>query len=320
LQQVGAAATRFTGAPPFADAIARAADRPPFYYALSWDDDPYSSDLASQFHAAFHEPYRPRIMMRYRRGIPFSVGEVYRPNAWEALAVDRLVQDLRAAPLERRALVLPAGAAQARRVLRALTEAMPFVGRNIVAVSGDSINLNNVYRDSDLAWDTRAIPVPLVFFAHQNPTAWDAEPGSATAAGAKGDDPGVLLPPTATDDVLLHAFLVRTLVESAYGLDAGEAKLVDSADVLAGRLREHRPALFEADGNRRGGGEFVVAVLPQIDAAPGEPQILGSPTLEVWTRDAHGPTGRPVDPSRPLAVQRPAAWRLIRRLVIEHAR
>jgi hypothetical protein len=317
LQRVGAAAV------PFANAVAaaRSDERPPAYYALSWDDDPYSSDLASQFHAAFHEPHRPRIIMSERRGIPFSVGEVYRPNAWEALAADRLIQDLRSAPLERRALVLPAGAPQARRVLRALTEAMPFVGRNLVAVSGDSINLNNVYRDADLAWDTRAIPVPLVFFAHQNPTAWDAEadPGRPRDPVRGSDDPGTLLPPTATDDVLLHAFLVRTLVESSYGVDGDQPGLLARADVLAGRLREHRPALFEADGNRRGGGEYVVVVLPRIEAGAGEPQVLGGATLEVWTRDTHGGTGRPLDHSRPLAVQRPAAWRLIKSLVINHA-
>jgi hypothetical protein len=317
LQRLGA------GVVPFADAIvaARTDERLPAYYALSWDDDPYSSDLASQFHAAFHEPQWPRIIMRERRGIPFSVGEVYRPNEWEALAAGRLIQDLRSGPLERRALVLPASAAQARRVLRALTEAMPFVGRNLVAVSGDSINLNNVYRDADLAWDTRAVPVPLIFFAHQNPTAWDsgADPGRQRDPAQEPSDPGVLQPPTATDDVLLHAFLVRTLVESSYDVDRDQPGLVGNADVLAGRLREHRPALFEADGNRRGGGEYVVVVLPRLDAPAGEPQVLGGATLEVWTRETHG-AGRLLDFSRPLAIPRPAAWRLIKSLVIDHGR
>ena len=91
-------------------------------------------------------------------------------------------------------------------------------------------------------------------------------PGSeASLPSAKPDDPGVLLPPTATDDVLLHAFLVRLLVESAYQVDtpAGPA-LTDSADVLLERLRGHRPAVFDAAGNR-GGGEFVVALLPRIE-------------------------------------------------------
>jgi hypothetical protein len=312
-----------TATAPFADAVsaARRAEQLPAYYALSWDDDPYSSDLASQFHAAFHEPQWPRIIMSERRGIPFSVGEVYRPNTWEALAADQLIRKLQAAPLERRALVLPAGAAQARRVLRALTESMPFVGRNLVAVSGDSINFNNVYRDADFAWDIRAIPVPLVFFAHQNPTAWDAESDAGRIRdSARQADLGLLLPPTATDDVLLHAFLVRTLVESAYGTDNSEPGLRATADVLAGRLREHQAALFEADGNRRGGGEYVVAVLPRIEIGGGGSQVLPSAALEVWKRESTGATERPIAAGRPLAVPRPAAWRLIKSLDIDHAR
>ena len=90
---------------------------PPIAYALSWEDDPYSSDLANQFHAALHQPHLPPVLMKDRIGIPFSVGDVYRPNSWEAQAADRLLQELRTAPLERRILVLPAGAAQARRSL-----------------------------------------------------------------------------------------------------------------------------------------------------------------------------------------------------------
>jgi hypothetical protein len=278
-----------------------AGDWPPEYYALSWDDDPYSSDLASQFHAAFHEPQWPRIIMGERRGIPFSVGDVYRPNSWEAQAADTLVQRLKAAPLERRVLVLPAGAAQARRVLRALTGAMPFVGRNVVAVSGDSINLNTVYRDADIAWNIRSIPVPLVFFAHQNPTAWDVEPNPARLrdpARQANDDPGVLLPPTATDDVLLHAFLVRLLVESAYG----ESGLTDSPDRLAAQLRDRQPAVFDAAGDRLPGmGEHVVTLLPRIEMVRGEAEVLSSAVLEVWSRDAVG-------------------WKRIRSLVSDHAR
>ena len=187
-----------------------------------------------------------------------------------------------------------------------MTGAMPFVGRNVVAVSGDSINLNTVYRDADIAWNIRAVPVPLVFFAHQNPVAWDVDPDQKPISGAKADDPGVLLPPTATDDVLLHCFLVRLLVESAYQIGpASGPALTDSADVLAERLRNRRPAVFDAAGNR-GGGEFVVALLPRIDVAQGGAEVLSSAVLEVWNREA---TGR-------LA----ATWRRIKSLVTDHAR
>jgi hypothetical protein len=294
---------------------ARAEIHPPRAYALYWEDDPYSSDLASQFHKAFHQPQLPPVIMGEQRGIPYSVGDFYRPNEWEALAADRLLAELQAAPLERRALVLPAGATPARRVLRAMCGAMPLVGRNVVAISGDSISLNNVYRDADITWNIRAIPVPLVFFAHQNPVAWDPQPGPTLAAAAgsptraTSDDPGVLLPPTSTDDVLLHRDLVRLLVESAYGTDDGAPALVDSADILAERLRNRKPAFFDAAGDRRGGrGEYVAVLLPKISDAGGGTQVRSSADLEVWTREEAG---------RLLPAAR---WKLIKRLVIDHAR
>ncbi len=324
LAAVGLGATDPFAAAALLDAQAEA--NPPIAYALSWEDDPYSSDLANQFHAAFHQPHLPRVLLKDRIGIPFSVGDVYRPNAWEAQAADRLLQELRAAPLERRVLVLPAGAAQARRVLRAMTGAMPFVGRNVVAVSGDSISLNTVYRDADIAWNVRAVPIPVVFFAHQNPVAWDVDPDQKPLAGAKADDPGVLVPPTATDDVLLHAFLVRLLVESAYQIDqpAGPA-LTDSADVLAERLRGHRPVVFDAAGNR-GGGEYVVALLPQIEPVHGGAEVQSSAILEVWSREGtvrseeQGSEEKKTTPHSSLLTPHSSAWRRIKSLVTDHAR
>jgi hypothetical protein len=314
---------------PFAAAAlltAQADAFPPIAYALSWEDDPYSSDLANQFHAAFHQPGLPPVLMKDRVGIPFSVGDVYRPNAWEAQAADRLLKELRAAPLERRVLVLPAGAAQARRVLRALTGAMPFIGRNVVAVSGDSINLNTVYRDADIAWNIRAVPVPLVFFAHQNPVAWDVDPDQKPLAGAKADDPGVLLPPTATDDVLLHCFLVRLLVDSAYGGNPTPT-LTDSPDALAERLRDRRPAVFDPAGNRLPGmGEHVVALLPRIDAAQGGSEVLSSAVLEVWSREGavrseeRGSEEKNTTPHSSLLTPHLTKWRLIKSLMTDHAR
>ncbi|HEY1376840.1 MAG TPA: hypothetical protein VGF55_08595, partial [Gemmataceae bacterium] len=147
-----------------------------------------------------------------------------------------------------------------------------------------------------------------VFFTHQNPVAWDVGPDLTPLPGATTDDPGVLLPPTATDDVLLHADLVRLLVEAAYDGDAGPT-LVGSPVALAERLRTRRPDFFDPDGNRRGGrGEFVVALRPQIDDAGGGAEVLSSAVLEVWTREPGGPPD-----SRP-------TWKLIKRLVTDHAR
>jgi hypothetical protein len=258
----------------------RSSEQPPVCYALSWDDDPYSTDLASQFHAAFHQPFLPPVLIEQQWSIPFSVGEFDRPNAVEAQTVDRLLEQLKSVPFERRVLVLPAGAAQSRRILQALAEALPNVRRKVVAVGGDSINVNTVYRDADIAWNVRAIKVPFVFFAHQNPVAWD-RPGG----GARPDDPGVLLPPTATDDVLLPAFLVRLLAESAYGGQPGPV-LTDSPDAMAKRLRDRRPAVFDAAGNRLPGfGEYVVTLLPRVEAGQGGTEMLPHGLLEVWSRD-----------------------------------
>jgi hypothetical protein len=284
----------------------RAEEQPPVCYALSWDDDPYSTDLASQFHAAFHQSYLPPVIMEQRWSIPFSVGEFDRPNAVEAQTAERLLQQLRTAPYERRVLILPAGAAQARRVLHELAEAVANVRRRVVAVGGDSVNVNTVFRDADMAWRIRAIKVPFVFFAHQNPVAWDVDPEQKSPNAAKANDPGALLPPTATDDVLLNAFLVRLLVESAYGTGSSPA-LTASPEELAARLRNRRPAVFDADGNRLAGvGEYVVTLSPRTEGGQAGTETLPWGLLEVWTRDS---ADRPT-----------AAWRKIKSLVTDHAR
>lgn len=301
---------------------------PPLAYALYWQDDPYSSDLASQFHEAMHQSNLPPILMLERIGIPYSVGDFFRPNAWEALAADRLLQELRSAPLERRVLVLPTGAAPARRIIRALTSAMPLVGRNLVAIGGDAINLNNINRDGDVVWNIRSLPVPLVFFTHQNPVDWDDTPGSQQLTSARSDDPGVLLPPTATDDVLLHANLVRQLVESAFGTDLSNptkdaaAEFAENADVLGQRLRQQKPAFFDATGDRLGGrGEYVVSLRPVFDDSAGGAQVMSSAILEVWTRDSSNGDRAPEVTNADAGHSASAnSWRLIRRLVIDHAR
>jgi hypothetical protein len=112
-----------------------------------------------------------------------------------------------------------------------------------------------------------------------------------------------LLPPNGTDDVLLHAALVRRLAEGAFQLSG----LMANADGLAHRLREIQPAYFDPSGDRQGGrGEFVVCLRPQIiDPEGPAAQVLAAATLDVWTR-----TEEP-GPSR---------WHLVKRLVIEYDR
>ncbi|HTK78494.1 MAG TPA: hypothetical protein VL371_24760 [Gemmataceae bacterium] len=291
---------------------AQAKTFPPSAAALEWDDDPYSVDLSTQFKLAFHESQWPDVLVRLKPSIPFSVGGFDRPNTWEAAAAEMLLRE-QWSPWERQLLVLPAGPAAARRVLRALTGAAPLAGRNLVAIGGDSMNINTVYRDADIAWNVRSLPVPFVFFAHQNPVAWDEEQikagsvsdgrrtgdSSPSVANASGSD---LLPPNGTDDVLLHADLLRRLAEGAFQ----PSGLMANADGLADRLRERQPAFFDPSGDRQGGrGEFVVCLRPQIiDAEGPAAQVLAAATLDVWTR-------RDATASR---------WQLVKRLVIDYDR
>jgi hypothetical protein len=284
---------------------------PPSAAALEWDDDPYSLDLSNQFKLAFHQSQWPAVLVRQKSSIPFSVGGFDRPNTWEAAAAEKLLRE-QWSPWERQLLVLPAAPAAARRILRALTGAAPLAGRNLVAVGGDSMNINTVYRDADIAWNVRALPVPFVFFAHQNPVAWDEVRESVEREGVlrKASDSSrstldaprstELLPPNGTDDVLLPAALVRRLAEAAFQPPA----LLSSADALAGRLRDRQPAYFDPSGDRQGGrGEFVVCLRPQIlDADGPAAQVLAAATLDVWTR-GDAPTPR---------------WQLVKRLVIDY--
>lgn len=276
-----AAAEPWSGLAAFA---ARAAESAPAVTAFAWQDDPYSIDLSKQFHQAFHQPHRPHVVGE-RRDIFYSVGGVYRPNRWEAEAAELLQRDLRDAGLDRQILVLPAGPPQARRVLRSVVGSLPLAGRNLVAVTGDSIGFNHLYRDADFAWNVRAVPVPLVVFAHQNPVAWDSAAGSP------------LRPPSGADDVLLFRDLVRLLTDAALPVGGPVAA---GAGIVAERLRRCDPPVFDAAGDRLGGrGEHVIVVRPQF-LDPGTP-VLVDARLEVWARTAEG-------------------WKFLERLTIDHGR
>jgi hypothetical protein len=279
---------------------------PPAVFALEWRDDPYSIDLAGQFRLAL-VGREPRVDFHHW-SIRHSIGGAIRPNRHEAEAIEQLLSPTPRLPLryplprgagDRSLLVLPAVTGPARRVLGALTAEVPRIGRHVVAVTGDSIAFNTLYRDADVAWDSRRLPVTLVGFAHENPVAWEDErPDPARRAS------GLLTPTTGTDDVLHFATAVRRLCESILpepGSDS-EAKPVTDADALAQRLRGLIPPLFDEFGNRlRGQGETILLLRPpsiedDADRAP-------SPaSLEVWTR----PGG--------------SEWKLLRRLPIDPSR
>lgn len=253
----------------------RLASDPPGVFALDWADDPYSVDLAKQFTEALkHADYEVRQPQKFR--VRFSVGGYSSPNPSEAYIVRRfLVPPIAAAPGQRQLLILPAMDRPARRILRALSTALPDEVRHVLAITGDSIAFNTVYRDRDLAWDVQDMPVPLVFFCHQNPVAWSPENAPAPRYGSS------------TDEELLNADIVRFLVEEAFAAVPGPTspaqRLRSSADELASQLHRREPAFFEADGNRLGGsGEYVVCLRPHFEGD----QVLPFATIEVWTRRA----------------------------------
>jgi hypothetical protein len=269
---------------------------PPEVFALEWKDDPYSVDLSEQFRGEFfdlpEESVPPsglqvgldRAMPPQSLPIASSVGGFLLPNPSEERALKFLLTDkppfplrsLPRHPLQRSLLILPAVPQPARRILAGLTGADPDLGRRLVALSGDSISFNHVYRDGALVWNIRLVPVPLVFFAHQNPVAWDPQAGDEP----KLRNPFGLHAPDGTDDVLHFADVVRILAESAFDLKPSHSdqdELISGSDELKRRFQQLDPPYFDDAGNRRGGeGEYVLCLRPQ---ATGD---LLSATLEVW--------------------------------------
>jgi hypothetical protein len=256
---------------PVADA--HESDAIPPAYVLAWRDDPYSLDLAEQFRAIFqetrHNPFDRIIPIVHQ--IPYSVGPVNGVNRKEQGIAAEILED--AAPLtgQRTLLVLSGSTQPSRRVLRSLTVDAPLIGKHVVAVTGDGILFNTLYRDRQVAWPTRDLAIPLVLFTHQNPVAWTTEEDNAPASRL----------PSSTDDVLLFADMARVLAE-----EVQRREWVAGPSDLAHRLRQRQPAFFDAEGNRRAGqGEFVLVVRPHFDGRRVSPETI----YEVYTRRAQQP-------------------------------
>jgi hypothetical protein len=234
-------------------------------YVLAWQDDPYSVDLADQFAARFRERKDLGIPLRIVLDqIQYSVGTYNDLNPAERKVLDgAILPDLTAHQQDRSLLVLPAATHPARRLLRTLAADSPLIGQRLVAVTGDGVSFNTMYRDADVAWPIRELSIPLVFFAHQNPVAW----------GTAGQ------PPNATDDLLLFADIIRVI---AQGIFHGEQ--VSNADELAAKLRAGEPPYYTAEGERRPGeGEYVVVVRPQFGEGG---RVARDAELKVFTRRA----------------------------------
>jgi hypothetical protein len=253
-------------------------------FVVAWKDDPYSLDLMEQFRDALDKQGqrdgRPRVALGINQ-IPFSTGQFARPNPHEAQTVDHLLENLPRRG-ERTLLVIPTITAPARRVLGALAQGNPATARRLVAVTGDGIPVNALYRDGEFAWPVRALPIPLVLFTHADPFDWDEPTDPAPPKGYELPPP---VKPTdvksSTEDVLLFNGLARVLAVSAF--PDGTDRITDGPDALAARFRTLAPAFFDPSGNRlSGSGEHVVVLRPtsRVDGVVTYPDAV----LEVWTR------------------------------------
>jgi hypothetical protein len=159
----------------------------------------------------------------------------------------------------------------ARRLLRAFAADSPLIGQRLVAVTGDGVSFNTVFRDADVLWPVQELSIPLVFFAHQDPVAWDSADVPA--------DTAALHPPTATDDVLLFADMIRVIAEAIYLGDR-----VKHADKLMAKLKAADKPFYAPDGERRTGeGEYVVVLRPQFGDGG---RVKREVAYDVYTRRA----------------------------------
>lgn len=243
---------------------AAAAAPPPFnpaVFSVVWQDDPYSQDMHEQFSEALPATGWTRQQWR----VPFSIGGYYVPNRTEAEVAEQLLAELRKLPPQRVLLNLPTVPAPARRLLRTLAESSPRLSQRIVVLNGDGVTVNTVLRDGGFAWPIHALPVPIVMFTHNDPTAWDDE----------------LVAPTSTEDVLHLAELAKLSFAALF-----TGGLPGSADEFADRLKAGPDPFFHPDGSRRAGrGEHVVLLKPAgAGRAAGQPDAR----LDVFRRAASG--------------------------------
>jgi hypothetical protein len=253
------------------------------FYDLKWDDDSSSTDLADRFRLVVEKTFPKAHVSGYQ--IEYSAGDYYQPNPREAFVVGQIMPELKADRERRQLMLLPCNAERARRFLRTLLRRSAQTDwKNLVVMTGDSLNFNTIFRDRDVAWNIQDLPVPLVLFSHRSPVAEDV--GFQAAP-----DGSVTQRATGTEDLLLFRDILESLVLSAYqGL-----QLTASADELHDRLKQLRwrdnriyppqPAdqsmlLFNStDGNRSNGtGEHVIALRPD----PDDRGVYAQATITVW--------------------------------------
>ena len=244
-------------------------DVPIAVLSVYWEDDRYSVDLQEQFTEAVNRRWQADGGVRFagQWKIPFSVGGVVTPNVHEATVGRDIARQLAEMPDRRVMLVLPGITLPARRLLQAVVEAYPAAADKLVAVTGDGIPVNAILRDGEFAWPVAALPVPLVLFTHHDPAAWD------TPAARPAPPPGYeFRRPNSTEEAMHFGELGKVLAEECFP-KSGAAPA--RGDDLITRLKARAPAMFDANGERLGGGgEYVVFVRPRPD-----------PLLTVWRNE-----------------------------------
>lgn len=253
---------------------------------VSWADDRYSVDLRDQFTTALEDRFSAtdRLAVLDQLTIPFSVGGYLSPNPPERELAAAVTARLRQVPDERVLLVLPGSTQPARRLLQAVIEAEPRAAAKLVVVTGDGIPLNAVLRDGQFAWPATSLPVPLVFFAHNNPVAWNRREPTRRASPDPFDEPN------GTEEAMHFRKLAEELAQACFPPREPTAA---RGDEVVNRLNR-RTDFFGPDGERRGGtDEHVVVVMP------GRP-----PTLSVWRQGAGRPWVRVPGTPVPLTPER----------------
>jgi len=265
---------------------------------LSWQDDPYSGDLAQQFAENWMIPTTANPVPRvWSQRIAHSVGGLSQPNRPEQDAIASLLKNAggdAATVRGRELLVVPGAVAPVRRILRGLLRTDPNERFFWVATAGDAIDWNTIYRDRRLSWPITDVPFPLLLFMHRNPVDRHLSHGH----GFLPEENGHLGNPTGTDDLLLYRDIGQALVRASFqevNVPDGSAessalhverKLIGDPDQLIYHLRQERDELgfsiFDALGNRSGkGGEYLTLLRPLYN----DLQQLPQARIEVYNRN-----------------------------------
>lgn len=251
---------------------------------ISWNDDPFSEDLADQFEELWKVPNEitpnPPV---WKQRIAHGVGGLYQPNKLEVAALQKLIQESStesASVRGRELLVLPGGPAPARRFLRTLYRTDPSERIFWVVTVGDAIDWNTLYRDRRLTWPITDVPFPLIAFMHRNPVDSQLSKCRCFVPDTSSTPPPN---PTGTDDLLLYRDIGISLAGGCFQ----NSKLISDPNELIHFLDEVKDnqglPLFDDQGNRPGkGGEYITLLKPIVK----DYQLQPRSTIEVFERQA----------------------------------